>query len=368
MAGSDAVNVARGEPESLMKPGTPLRRRAYLTPHTPSYIVAQPRQKSRRGANTMRLSTATERFLDTVRARGLSRSTHEAYASDLRLLVALASVQASDSVLAFDADLVRRYLVTLSEKNLSQATLHRRRASISEFAKWGKRERLWGDVADSIPAIKRPKNLPRPFADDERDRLMALDLDATERTLRGLLYYTALRVTPICGLRVGDLSFSPTRFSNGLEAPGSIRATSKGKKQSVKPMHPDLYRLLEGYMLTTHPTLDPRAWLFRQRDGRPWTRKMIEQRVTRWGQAARVPDCHPHRFRHTCATNLLEAGQDIRLVQVLLDHEDLSTTALYTKVTDARLAGAIAALPSFRPVLGLPLTGPASVPQPEQAN
>jgi hypothetical protein len=63
MAGSDAVNVARGEPESLIKPGTPLRRRAYLTPHTPSYIVAQPRQKSRRGANTMRLSTATERFL-----------------------------------------------------------------------------------------------------------------------------------------------------------------------------------------------------------------------------------------------------------------------------------------------------------------
>jgi site-specific recombinase XerD len=121
-------------------------------------------------------------------------------------------------------------------------------------------------------------------------------------------------------------------------------------------------------MLTTHPTLDPRAWLFRQRDGRPWTRRMIEQRVTRWGQAACVPDCHPHRFRHRCATNLLEAGQAIRLVQALLDHEDLSTMALYTKVTDARLAGAIAALPSFRPVSGSPLTGPASVPQPEQAN
>src|SRR5437867_6480240 len=98
-----------------------------------SIVAARP--KSRRGANTMRLSTAAERFLDTVRARGLARATYDAYASDLRLLVALASVQASDSVLSFDANLIRRYLVTLSEKNLSQATLHRRRASISEFSK-----------------------------------------------------------------------------------------------------------------------------------------------------------------------------------------------------------------------------------------
>jgi site-specific recombinase XerC len=197
----------------------------------------------------------------------------------------------------------------------------------------GKQERLWGDVADSIPAIKRPKNLPRPFADDERDRLMVLDLDVTERALRGPLYCMALRVTPICGVRLGDLSFPPTKFSNGLEAPGAIRATSKGKKQSVKPMNPDLYRLLEGYMRTTHPTLDPRAWLFRQRDGRPRTRKMIEKRVT--------PDGAKRRARPNGALHQSHG---------------------------ARLAGAIAALPSFRPVSGLPLTGPASVPQPEQAN
>jgi integrase len=80
-----------------------------------------------------------------------------------------------------------------------------------------------------------------------------------------------------------------------------------------------------------------------------------------------VPDPHPHRFRHTYATNLLEAGQDIRLVQAFLDHEDLNTT-LYAKVTDARLAGAVAALPSFQTPTTRSLTGPAFVPQPEQAN
>ena len=70
---------------------------------------------------------------------------------------------------------------------------------------------------------------------------------------------------------------------------------------------------------------------------------------------AGVPDCHPHRFRDTCATNLLEAGQGIRLAHTWLDHEDLSTTALYTKVTDARLAGAVAALPNFPTGGSLPL-------------
>jgi integrase/recombinase XerD len=119
------------------------------------------------------------------------------------------------------------------------------------------------------------------------------------------------------------VSFSPTRFPNGLESPGSIRATSKGNKQSVKPMHADLYRLLQEYVLTAHPTLDARAWLLTRKDGGPWTRKMIEKRVRRWGVEAKVPDCHPHRFRHTCATNLLESGADIGMVQAMLDHEDL---------------------------------------------
>jgi len=245
------------------------------------------------------------------------------------------------------------------------STLHRRRASIGEFGKWGRRQRLWAeDPTEGLPPIKRPKHLPRPFTGDELARLMALELDLTDQALRAVLYYTGLRVTPICGIRLTDLSFSPTTFRNGLEVPGTIRAVSKGNKTSVKPMHSDLYGLLRDYWLQL-TSMEPRAFLFAQKTGRPWTRKVVEKRTRRWGRAAEVADCHPHRFRHTFATNLLEQGEDIRLVQLLLDHEDLSTTALYTKVSDERSAGAVMRLKSFAqpPSAGeisVPLTGPGS--------
>jgi integrase len=114
---------------------------------------------------------------------------------------------------------------------------------------------------------------------------------------------------------------------------------------SVRAFTPELVRRF--YLQKT--SMEPRSFLFAQKTGRPWTRKVIEKRTRRWGRAAEVEDCHPHRFRHTFATNLLEQGADIRLVQLLLDHEDLSTTALYTKVTDERTAGAVMGLRSFAP-------------------
>lgn len=320
-----------------------------------------------RGFRHMKLGTAAERFLTDARLRGLAPATLAAYRSDLQLLVGLASVHAADSVLAFTPELVRHYMLSLSEKGLAMSTLHRRRASIGEFGKWGRRQRLWpDDPTEGLPAIKRPKHLPRPFNGDELTRLMALPLDLTDQTLRAVLYFTGLRVTPICGIRIADLSFSPTVFRNGLEVPGTIRAVSKGNKTSVKPMHPQLYALLRDYYLQL-TSMEPRSFLFAQKTGRPWTRKVVEKRTRRWGRAADVADCHPHRFRHTFATNLLEQGADIRLVQLLLDHEDLSTTALYTKVSDERSAGAVMALKSFGPAsepepISLPLTGTGSAP------
>src|SRR5262249_15808032 len=157
-----------------------------------------------------------------------------------------------------------------SAKNLALTTLHRRRACISEFGKWGRRKRLWAeDPTEELPPIKKPKRVPRPFDGAELDRLMALKLPPIEVVLRAMLYYTGLRATPICRIKLGDLSFAPATFKNGVTAPGSIRATSKGKKESVKPMHPALFALLKDVapLIST----DPKAPLFAQPNGRPWT-------------------------------------------------------------------------------------------------
>src|SRR5437016_2065356 len=107
--------------------------------------------------------------------------------------------------------------------------------------------------------------------------------------------------------------------------PGAIRVVSKGDKPSVKPMLPELHELLYNYALAS-TDMKPRSFLLAQKNGKPFTRKMIERRTLAWGRAARVTECNPHRFRHTFATALVEQGVDIRIIQVFMDHADLNTT------------------------------------------
>jgi site-specific recombinase XerD len=263
----------------------------------------------------------------------------------------LASVHEADSVLAFTPDVVRTYFLTLSKKGLSMATLHRRRACLSEFAKWGLRLRYWtDDPMRETPTIRRPKHIPRPFDTGERARLMAVKLNDQENLMRALLRWTGLRVTPICGIRLCDVVLSPVEIGEGLVVPGTIRAVQKGNKETVKPMLPELYDVVFDYIvkrgLQDAGPSGQRDFLLAQKTGRPFRRKSIEQRARRWGQAAGVADCTPHRFRHTFGTELLEKGVDIRLIQVLMDHADLRSTQIYTQVVDSRAFGAMLKLSS----------------------
>jgi len=134
--------------------------------------------------------------------------------------------------------------------------------------------------------------------------------------------------------------------------PGTIRTVGKGRKPLVTPMHPALKELLFGFTLE-HTDMKGQSPLLRQPRkkqsrgvGRRYTRRMIERLTHQWGEQARVPDCLPHRFRHTFATDLLRQGTDIRVIQTLLNHADLGTTAIYTKVVDAQTGEAVLRLPS----------------------
>jgi site-specific recombinase XerD len=297
----------------------------------------------------MKLSRAVQEFLAEGRTY-LSSASLAAYESDLSRVAALAS---PDSVLAFTPDLIRAYFLGLSHQNRAMATLYRKHSALQEFGRWGVRKGLW--VANPMEQIQRPpkpQHLPRPFSPEEMGRIMRLELPAIERVIRGLLYYTGLRVTPICQLKVGDLSFDEICHPNGVTFPGTLRTIGKGSKPLVTPMHGALKELLFAYTLE-NTDLKGQSWLLRQPRkkqsksvGRPYTRRQIERLTHLWGVQAEVSTCLPHRFRHTFATDLLRQGTDIRVIQALLNHADLGTTAIYTKVVDAQTGEAVFRLPS----------------------
>jgi len=131
----------------------------------------------------------------------------------------------------------------------------------------------------------------------------------------------------------------------GTRFPGSIRALGKGNKEVVIPMHPSLKGVLFVWVVE-RTDMQPGTCLLQQRSGRPYSRRMVERMARRWGQAAGVPDCAPHRWRHSFATELLRQGVDIRDIQKLLAHADIKSTMLYTKVEDPLLRGAILRLPT----------------------
>jgi integrase len=121
---------------------------------------------------------------------------------------------------------------------------------------------------------------------------------------------------------------------------------------------PGLFPILRDYVLA-RSSLNPRDFLLPQKDGTPWRRKSIERRTARWGTAAAVHDCTPHRFRHTFATELLRQGTDIRYIQALLGHARLDTTEIDTQVANPELVKA---------VRRLRITGPDSGPPPTVDN
>ncbi|HYE94419.1 MAG TPA: tyrosine-type recombinase/integrase [Terriglobales bacterium] len=298
----------------------------------------------------MMLSKAITAWIAEIRP-SKAPDTCRAYESALRRLAATAK---HDSVLAFTKELVSNHLLMLSSiENASMATLHTKRAAFGQFAKWGVMNGLWkADPLLGLPKIKRPKHLPRPFTNDEIAALWALELPPMQQVARGILFMTGLRVTPVCKILLGHISYNPP----------FIRAIVKGNKVVQKEIPAELAALIQTYVLkraNSTNDLKGQTHLFRNPRGGPMRRQDFEEMVAKWGKAAGVADCTPHRFRHSFATKLLESTKNLRLVQEALDHEDIASTTIYTRVVPGAVGAAVRALEWTR------LLPPGSVPMAE---
>ncbi len=292
--------------------------------------VADPRTAEREAlARAFRL----EDFRDYLALEaGDSRHTVESYLRDVRRLAQWAVGQGLRSPQAVTATHARTFIYTLKDLGLSTATIRRQISALRTYYRF-----LVGEghaVRDPIEQIETPKGwrtLPTVLTVPEMDRLLDAPggegpLPLRDRALLELAYATGARVSELVNAALGDVLYEQ----------GLVRVFGKGAKERLIPVGRRALGAVALYAREARPTLDRgkgRDRLFLNARGSPLSRVgawgIIRQAATRAGLAKRVT---PHTLRHTFATHLLEGGADLRAVQEMLGHADLSTTQRYTHV------------------------------------
>jgi integrase/recombinase XerD len=281
-----------------------------------------------------RISAHIASFLDFCRIeKGLSRTTVSAYRADLKRFSA--SLQADDEI--GGPEPVRRHIDTLYKARMASRSIARHITTLRNFyAHLIEKGVLEADPTAHLAAPRQWQSLPKYLNKKQIDDLMA-SCDSTkpqglrDRAMLEFLYATGLRVSELCGVRVSEVERNM----------GVVRVVGKGNKQRMVPVGKDALLAVEQYLGNGRPLLlKGRAspFLFVTNRGGAMTRQAFWQLLARYGKKAGIfHDLTPHVLRHTFATHLLEGGADLRSLQSMLGHSDISTTQIYTHVLRSRL-------------------------------
>ncbi len=264
--------------------------------------------------------------------RNLSPHSLRAYRQDLEMFHVFLSDIPLEKV---DYRLLRRFLGHLKQQGYERSTIARRMATLRTYFRFLARERLVpGNPTLGVQSPKLTRKLPSFLDWDELQRLLAIPdespLGLRDRALLELLYAT--------GMRVGEIAELDIRRLDWEEA--EIRVLGKGNKERMVLMSDNAMRHLRRYLDEARPALRPRSTdrLFLNRGGTPLSPRSIHRMLTAHARKAGIAKAiSPHTMRHTFATHLLEGGADLRVVQELLGHVSLSTTQIYTHVSQDRL-------------------------------
>ena len=267
--------------------------------------------------------------------KGLAKNSLSSYATDLRQFGRYLAEKEID-LESVDRLKIVRYFQSLRSAGISARSVARALAAIRGMFRFLVAERhLKHDPTENLENPKVWATLPKSIQPDEVEALLrAPDVSSAEgqrdAAMLELLYATGLRVSELIRVRVDDLVMDA----------GFLRTVGKGSKERIVPFgeaaRASIVRYIEGGRRDLDRFGDPH--LFLSRRGRPMTRQSFWMKIVRYARAAGIrTSISPHVLRHSFATHLLENGADLRSVQLMLGHSDISTTQIYTHVSRARL-------------------------------
>lgn len=269
--------------------------------------------------------------------RGVAQNTLEAYGRDLRRFVLIVQEKGFTDLRQVMPEVVIEYLVRIKDEGLSANSMNRSLAALRGFYKYLLQEKLIEQTPlANIDLAKVWMRLPDTISREEMNLILAQPGVQTAAALRDsamleLLYATGIRVSELIGLTMNSINWQV----------GFLVVMGKGAKERIVPIGKTAYDCTKLYVEQARPQLmqgKSTDILFLNRFGGKFTRQGFWKMVVRYAKKSGLQKkVHPHTFRHSFASHLLEGGADLRTVQVMLGHADISTTQIYTHITRDRL-------------------------------
>jgi integrase/recombinase XerC len=282
------------------------------------------------------MKTRQKQFLDYLHhERGLSLRTRQAYQRDLTLLAAEMERQDIDDPARVSEFTIRGLIARLHRRGQGSKSLQRLLSAIRSFYRWLMKEGLAEhNPAASVRAPKAARKLPDTLDVDAITRLLEIEDDSPlalrDKAIMELFYSSGLRLSELASLKWDQIDFSS----------GQIRVVGKGNKTRMVPVGSYAASALQEWRKVrgTFAAFDE-LHVFVSKPGNPISKRTIQARIRHWAKRQGLPqNVYPHLLRHSFASHLLESSGDLRAVQELLGHADISTTQIYTHLDFQHLA------------------------------
>ncbi len=268
--------------------------------------------------------------------RGLSDNTLSSYLSDLEIFNTFLTERNINSIEQIDNQILIDYLLELKKQNKAPATINRNKAAIKGFLRFLINEGIIEkNPSENLETPRLSRKLPKVLSMEQIDNLLKrprikTDIGLRDRAMLEVLYASGLRVSELIALDLGDLELDK----------GFVRCVGKGSKERIVPLGSMAIFYVKQYLEQSRVKLVKKPGekaLFVNNLGNRLTRQGLWKIIKKYAKGAGVGEITPHTFRHSFATHLLENGADLRAVQEMLGHADITTTQIYTHLTKSHI-------------------------------